>query len=124
MAKFEIQQDYTLIGTHYYEVEADTLEAAIEIVEAGKIESFKDRTWDDLEDGYTYDDSFEYTTSDEWVKAGLVCLPCDDGRHDDCAEYLDDRSECLCRGAGEGQTVEEAHTKTLLTHPKTMLIEE
>ena len=69
MAIFEVQQDYSLAGTHYYEVEAGTLEAAIERVEAGEVESFKDRIWDDIEGGYSYDDSFEYTKRDEWVPA-------------------------------------------------------
>lgn len=33
MPKFRIEQNYTEVGTHYYEVEANSLEEAIEQVE-------------------------------------------------------------------------------------------
>jgi len=72
MALFEIQQDYTESGTKYYEVEASTLEEAIEKVKktiplTGVVlvrPPFKERVWD-YEDNYDF--SFEYTTADEWV---------------------------------------------------------
>jgi len=66
MALFEIQQDYTESGTKYYEVEASTLEEAIEKVRGVVLvrPPFKERVWD-YEDNYDF--SFEYTTADEWV---------------------------------------------------------
>ncbi len=66
MAIFEIQQDYTENGTKYYEVEASTLEEAIEKVKGVVLvrPPFKERVWA-YEDNY--DDSFEYTTADEWA---------------------------------------------------------
>ena len=66
MALFEIQQDYTESGTKYYEVEAITLEEAIEKVQGRVLvrPPFKERVWD-YED--SYDDSFEYKPEDEWI---------------------------------------------------------
>ena len=66
MAIFEIQQDYTETGTKYYEVEAITLEEAIEKVQGRVLvrPPFKERVWD-YED--SYDDSFEYKPEDEWI---------------------------------------------------------
>ena len=66
MALFEIQQDYTETGTKYYEVEASTLEEAIEKVQGRDLvrPPFKERVWD-YED--SYDDSFEYKPEDEWI---------------------------------------------------------
>ena len=66
MALFEIQQDYTESGTKYYEVEASTLEEAIEKVKGVVLvrPPFKERVWD-YED--SYDDSFEYKPEDEWI---------------------------------------------------------
>ena len=66
MALFEIQQDYTESGTNYYEVEAITLEEAIEKVQGRVLvrPPFKKRVWD-YED--SFDDSFEYKPEDEWI---------------------------------------------------------
>ena len=71
MALFEIQQDYTESGTNYYEVEAITLEEAIEKVQGRVLvrPPFKKRVWD-YED--SFDDSFEYTTADEWVRGEVM----------------------------------------------------
>jgi hypothetical protein len=66
MGLFEVQQDYHESGTNYFEVEASTLEEAIKLVEVGEVTAYKERIWS-WED-HNYDDSFEYTESDEWVQ--------------------------------------------------------
>jgi len=66
MGLFEVQQDYHESGTKYYEVEASTLEEAIELVKGVVLvrPPYRERVWS-YED--SYDESFEYTESDEWI---------------------------------------------------------
>jgi hypothetical protein len=67
MKLFEIQEDYRISGTRYYEIEADTLEAAIEASKTGDYEPFRDKLWESETTGY--DDSFQYEAKHEWASA-------------------------------------------------------
>ena len=56
MKKFIIHKNYTEIGTNYYEVDANSLEEAIEKVENFEIESCNCDVWQYEND---FEDSFE-----------------------------------------------------------------
>ena len=55
MPRFRVEQDFMLAGTSYFQVDADSLESAIEIVKRGEADAYKTKDWD--YDVTGYDDS-------------------------------------------------------------------
>lgn len=52
-----VEEDHKAVVTTYYEVNAETREAAIEAVKAGKIEPRNTTTWPDVDSICEYDDT-------------------------------------------------------------------
>ena len=44
--KYYIEQDYTITGTKYFEIEAEDEDSAIEMIENGEVEPYKNKIWE------------------------------------------------------------------------------